>query len=192
MGQEVQCRMEFKGARHSGKALLETDEVVFRGDVRLKIPRSGITAVRAQDGHLEITFPEGTAVFELGQAAPKWADKILHPPTRVDKFGIKTGTTFATVGPIDPDFLLEIQQAGAVEAKDPDMVLLAAPDKRALAKLRAISHKTVWIVYPKGIQSITEGDVLAAGRAAGMVDIKVARFSDSHTALKFVPPRKKG
>jgi hypothetical protein len=54
-----------------------------------------------------------------------------------------------------------------------------------------LHNKTVWIIYPKGVQSITEIDVINAGRRAGMVDIKVVGFSKTHTALKFVPARKK-
>jgi len=46
----------------------------------------------------------------------------------------------------------------------------------------------LWIVYPKGPKDITENDVLAAGRKAGLKDVKVAGFSPTHTALKFVIP----
>ena len=47
----------------------------------------------------------------------------------------------------------------------------------------------LWIVYPKGKQDITELQVLDAGRAAGLVDVKVVSFSATHTALKFVARR---
>ena len=49
----------------------------------------------------------------------------------------------------------------------------------------------LWIVYPKGRKEITERQVLDAGRAAGLVDVKVVSFSASHTALKFVRPKAK-
>jgi hypothetical protein len=35
---------------------------------------------------------------------------------------------------------------------------------------------------------ITENDALAAGRKAGLKDVKVVGFSPTHTALKFVIP----
>jgi hypothetical protein len=44
------------------------------------------------------------------------------------------------------------------------------------------------VVYPKGRKDITENDVRQAGLRAGLVDVKVARFSETHTALKFVIP----
>lgn len=183
--------MQFNGRQHNGKALLETNELIFRGDLRLKIPFSGMNKVQADAEQLVISFADGTAIFELGKAAPKWAEKILHPPTRAQKFGIKSGAAFMTIGPVDPDFLQEIQASGAIAAEDADTVLFAAPDQASLSELPSLHNKTVWIIYPKGVQSITEIDVINAGRRAGMVDIKVVGFSKTHTALKFVPARKK-
>ena len=46
----------------------------------------------------------------------------------------------------------------------------------------------VWVVYPKSRHGFRETDVLAAGRAAGLKDVKTARFSATHSALKFVVP----
>mgnify|MGYP006170174075 CR=1 FL=1 len=36
--------------------------------------------------------------------------------------------------------------------------------------------------------SVVEADVMAAGKAAGLVDVKVVRFSATHTAEKLVIP----
>lgn len=43
-------------------------------------------------------------------------------------------------------------------------------------------------VRPKGTPAIADTDVIAAGRAAGLVDVKVVRFSATHTAEKLVIP----
>ena len=53
---------------------------------------------------------------------------------------------------------------------------------------------------PKGRDGVAEGAVFAAGRGAGLVDVKVAKWSDADTGMKFVipkeargkPPRAKG
>jgi hypothetical protein len=47
------------------------------------------------------------------------------------------------------------------------------------------------VIRPKGVTQITEADVLTAGKAAGLVDTKVARFSDTHTAEKLVIPKER-
>jgi hypothetical protein len=65
--------------------------------------------------------------------------------------------------------------------------------KKQLAQVTKIAQAmegpvALWIIYPKGQQHITEGDVLSAGRKVGLKDVKVVGFSSTHTALKFVIP----
>jgi hypothetical protein len=47
----------------------------------------------------------------------------------------------------------------------------------------------VWAIYPKGRRELSEDTVRAAGRRAGLVDVKVVRFSETLGALKLVIPR---
>ena len=79
MGNEAKCLVRFGKQQSEGKALLETSEILFRGDFRLKIPFSSIKSAKAVDGELSVQTPEGRAIFKLGDAAAKWCDKILHP-----------------------------------------------------------------------------------------------------------------
>jgi hypothetical protein len=44
------------------------------------------------------------------------------------------------------------------------------------------------VVAPRGSRDVREADVLAGGKSAGLVDVKVVRFSQTHTAHKFVIP----
>lgn len=46
----------------------------------------------------------------------------------------------------------------------------------------------VWVIHPRGDEPVNQTDVLAAGRAAGLLDVKVVRFSDNQTARRFVIP----
>ena len=46
----------------------------------------------------------------------------------------------------------------------------------------------LWVIRPKGRPEISERAVMAAGKAAGLVDVKVVGFSPTHTAEKFVIP----
>ena len=198
MGNELTCTARFGKQSSSGKALLETSELLFRGEFRLKIPFQTMKSVKAVDGHLVIDFPEGKASFELGQQAEKWAEKILYPKSRIEKLGVKAGARVTTIGEMDADFLRELKElAGVVTADkvaaDCDCVFFAADSQKGLAQIAkpAKSLKgamALWIVYPKGQKSIRETDVIAAGRKAGLKDVKVVGFSATHTALKFVIP----
>ncbi len=188
MGQERNCTVETGGKKHEGKALLETAEIIFRGDVRLKIPFKDMTRVEAREGKLHVDYGQQSAVFDIGEAAPKWASKILNPPSRLDKLGVKQGTRLRWIGPVDEDFKREIDQCGAkIVRTNPDLTFLRAESKAALEQVAALANGPLWVIYPKGVQIIRETDVISAGRSAGLTDNKVTSFSATHTGLKFVP-----
>jgi len=199
MGKELNCSVRFGKQQSEGKALLETSEILFRGEFRLKIPFSTIKSVKAVDGELRLQTPDGLAVFHLGAASEKWCDKILHPKSRIEKLGVKPGAKVALLGEFDAEFLREVGSLTKTVSKgkaasDSDWIFIAADSKPDLGWLSKISKSMqgaspLWIVYPKGQKHITENDVLAAGRKAGLKDVKVVGFSPTHhTALKFVIP----
>jgi hypothetical protein len=198
MGNELKCTVRFGKEQSEGKALLETSEVLFRGEFRLKIPFASIKSAKAVDGELHLQTANGLAVFEIGPAAEKWREKILHPKTRIEKIGLKAGAKVALIGNFDADFLSELKPLVATVTKDevaPDSetIFFTADSLKELSSVAKIAKSlkgatALWIVYPKGQKTITENDVIAAGRKAGLKDVKVVGFSPTHTALKFVLP----
>jgi hypothetical protein len=198
MGNEVMCRARFGKQNSEGKALLETSELIFRGDFRLKIPFAKMQSVKAVDGELKVQTADGLAVFELGDAAQKWCEKILHPKSRLEKLGIKPDAKIALLGSFDADFLREVGELTKNVTRDKtvssaDWIFFSADSQKELAGVTKLAKvmkgaTALWIVYPKGQKSITENDVLAAGRKAGLKDVKVVGFSATHTALKFIVP----
>jgi hypothetical protein len=198
MGNEMSCKVRLGKQESDGKALLETSEILFRGDFRLKIPFSTIKSAKAVDGELSLQTAEGLAVFHLGAAAEKWCEKILHPKSRIEKLGVKPAARVSLLGDFDAGFLTEIGKLTKSVSKskiaaDSECIFFSADSKEDLGALPKISKlmkgaAALWIVYPKGQKRITENDVLAAGRKTGLKDVKVVGFSPTHTALKFVVP----
>jgi hypothetical protein len=194
MGQELDCRMEYQGRTLAGKAYFEGDHILFRGGERLKIAIKDLQSVTAHAGILHLDFPGGPASLELGAAAEKWAYKILHPPSRADKLGIKPGLGVRVSGEFDREFHLELRDVQVVTGKAKvDLIFFAAPGREALAQIPKLAAGlkpagVLWVVYPKGVSLIREIEVIHAGRAAGLKDTKVASYSSTHTALRFVIP----
>ena len=196
MGAEIKCRARFGGKVSEGRALLETNEILFHGEFRLKILLPEIKKVRAVDGELRVNSRQGEAVFELGAAAEKWAEKILHPKSVMEKIGVREGSKAVVVDMTDQKFLKELK--GCAErtnkvVRGSETIFFGAESatdlKRVATLARALAPAgALWIVYPKGQPAIREVDVIDAGRKAGLKDVKVVGFSSTHTALKFVIP----
>jgi hypothetical protein len=199
MGLDTTCTATFKRQRSDGRALLETDHVLFRGDFRVKLPLSSITSIKAAGGTLTLGTADGPLALKLGPAAEKWAAKLSAPKSVVDKLGVKPGLRVAIVGITDDAFIEDVRRAGAIVTSRPgaaahDIIVFAVNTAKDLDRFVSLQRSlaadgALWSVRPKGRADISESLVMAAGKAAGLVDVKVARFSETHTAEKFVRPK---
>jgi hypothetical protein len=198
MGNELACTVVHEGKASSGRAFLETSELIFRGETRLKIAFASITSVNAQDGDLHVRTKEGLAVFQLGPQAEKWCHKIKNPKSVLEKLGVKAAQAVSVFGKMPAEFIESLAKQKCTVSKgkipkDAALIFLAATASKDLREVSTIRKSiqgatALWIVYPKGNKSITEADVRASGLKAGLVDVKVVSFSPTHTALKFVLP----
>lgn len=116
---------------------------------------------------------------------------------RIDKLGVKPGHSILLIHVTDALFLAELQERGArfTRSSAPDLIFCAIESRAALQKLPELARRmkrdgALWTIRPKGSPHVSEADVMNAGKAAGLVDVKVVRFSDTHTAEKFVVPKK--
>lgn len=217
MGQEAECVLHYNGSSANGKALLETDRLLFRGEMRLHIPFGEVTALEAADGRLRITTVSGTAIFELGGQAARWADRIRNPRTLMDKLGVKPGDRVVVLRINDPIFNAQLRArqpvlltpAGESESgtsasghsgsNSPspgnlDWIFLgveAPPELARLHDLRTLlaPKGAIWVISPKGKGALLKDtEIMAAAKQAGLVDTKVVAFSATHTGLKLVIP----
>ncbi len=143
MGQGATCKAEYGGKVSRGKALLESQELVFRGEFRLRIPFAQMKTVEARDGRLAVKFSEGTAVFELGPQAEKWAAKIKNPPSLLDKLGVKPGMCVAVLGVGDDGFPRQLRErlrkpVSRRLVKGLDIIFYGAMRRSELKKLREL------------------------------------------------------
>jgi hypothetical protein len=201
MGAEATCTVTFNSKASTAKARLETTVLQIRGgDLKLDVPFKAMKTVVARNGSLLIGYGSGVLTLALGAAAGKWADKILHPPSRLTKIGARPEWRAVVLGEVHDDFVQQLRDAVDTVAvgrmlKEVDAVFVGVSrpsDFKRLARVKALLKPAgaVWLIRRKGSASVTEGAVMSAGKAAGLVDVKVIAFSETHSALKFVIPVK--
>jgi hypothetical protein len=198
MGYEAACTIRFEGQTAEGTARLEHKDLVFRGPFRLAIPLAEISHATAEADTLSVRFGGRRVELDIGAAAAvRWVKRIINPPSRLDKLGIKPGMRVVFVNLRDDELRDEIERAGAKVltrgAAGSDVVFLGAKTTRDLERLGSVSSwlqpaGAVWVIRRKGDPTVSERASMAAGKQAGLVDVKVVSFSETHTAEKYVIP----
>jgi hypothetical protein len=131
------------------------------------------------------------------------ADPGRPPRTRLDKLGVKDGTRLVV---LDPDHLLDgdgdfdAELATRAVRRLPegpaDVVVWSLDEVADLARLPSLIDwifpaGALWAVWVRGRKALNGNHVREAALNAGLVDVKVARFSETRSALKLVVPRAK-
>jgi hypothetical protein len=201
MGTELAVEAKYRRKSDQVKLHLDGKTLTLRGELKLAIPLKEVRQAVAKDGQLTIMWNDETIVLSVGDQAARLADKILHPPSLLDKLGIKPKSVVSVMGLDDPSFIKELRQRtdsvseGSVKPKS-DVVIVRAARHSDLQRLKTLrrslqSNGAIWVLWKKGLKApkdVKESDVFAAGKAHGLVDVKVAAFSEELSALKFVIP----
>jgi hypothetical protein len=198
MGTVVQGTVTVGGQKVNCKADFASDHVTFSGGRRGEVPYAKVEVVGTARGVLRLRVDGAMMEFPLGDKVERVAAKVRKPPTLMDKLGVKPGLSVANAGVEAKDFAAELAKAApdahrGEPARPVDLLFLAVRGRDELGRIADAVRLVkpdggLWVVYPKGRRDIREADVLAAGRAAGLKDVKVARVNADLTALRFVRP----
>ena len=201
MGNEATCECEWNGSRHNVKALLESPDLILRGEIRRRLPFAELKQIRANGDRLSFLFQGESVALALGVTlAPKWARILTSPPPSLaKKLGISADTAVRMIGPPDdPALQAVLSAAKAVTDKNPDLILARISSHAELTRaLRTATPQVadrvpIWFIYPKGRgQSLTENEVRSTALATGIVDTKVCAVSPKLTGLRFIRRREK-
>jgi hypothetical protein len=195
MGREAVCTCDWAGTVAEVKALLETSELILRGDIRKRVPFIEIKDLEAQPDGLRFTVGDERVQLCLGSSvAEKWAATITGPPPSLSrKLGITNKTVVRTIGNTqDENLKSALQKAASISAKAPDLIVACVDTPESLqaafkeARKQLMKAVPIWMVYAKGPgHPLNESAIRSYLRTNGMMDTKVASVSSELTALRF-------
>ena len=199
MGAELITKAAINGKPMKAKVMLETSEIIIRGEERLKIPFKGMKFLAAKNGALSFSFGGKDISIEVGDKAGEWLEKIKNPKSVTEKLGVKPGLRVSIINVNDKGFLGEVRSKTSdvrvgTAMKDSDLIFYEANNPKETEKLSSLKkylrpNGGIWVVSLKGkAATIKDVEIMKIGKKCGLVDNKVVGFSETHTALKFVIP----
>ncbi len=194
MGLETVCRASLNGHVAEGRAHCGDGELDFQGEFRIRWAWKDLAQVEARAGVLRAVRGSDIAEFHLNDLAEKWAQAIRNPKSRLDKLGLKPSHRYRVEGEFDPAFAGELaDRAGEPAPNRLDAIFVrldsdADLDRLLAARGKIVSNGMIWAIWPKGRKAFREDDIRNFALAHGLVDVKVASFSNELSALKLVIP----
>lgn len=205
MGYETKCKARVTDASGTVReadctALIETDELIIRGEARVRVARTAIQRVAVRAGVLTITAPTATIALSLGSdAAARWKKKIEEPPKRlIDKLDVKADAKVWLFDVDDDTLIGELSERTSAitrgrAASNCDVVFVDVDSERELTRIERARDATtesgaVWVIHRKGPAGVKDTTIFGAAKSLGLVATKVARISDRDTAEKLVRP----
>lgn len=192
MGREAICTATWDGATAEVKALLESSEIILRGEIRARIARVGITGVEVRGNDLVVDVSGAALTMGLGSVeAAKWAAALLKaPPTLAEKLGLGGSKRAVVLGTVDDDALNAALDGATVAAStDADMVVAVVHTGADLASALDTARTAalpVWIVAGKGkFATVSDSDIRTLLRGNGFIDTKTSGVSDRWTATRY-------
>lgn len=195
MGREATTGCRIGSANGSVKALLESTELVLRGEpaLRRRWPVAALQAVQVQGEAL--VFQAGGEAVQLAlgaREAAAWARRIATPPpTLAAKLGVTAERPAFVCGRVDDDALAAaLHGATTADAAAAHWLVAVVRDAQDLAaaldRFAGMHAAHAWLVYPKG-RAADPGDaaIRSAWRAAGCMDSKTCAVSDTLTATRY-------
>jgi putative ribosome biogenesis GTPase RsgA len=205
MGYETKCRVRVDDRAGSVReahatVLLETDELIVRGEARVRVPRTSIERVTARAGVVTITSPTAVVSLSLDEkSAAAWRKRLEEPPKKlIDKLDVKPDMKVWLFRVSNDALCAQVAErthnvVRGTAASNCDVVFVGVDTSAQLDRidraLAAIGDRgAIWVVHPKGADGVADTVIFAKATALGLTYTKVARISDTLTAEKLVRP----
>lgn len=198
MGREALVPCRWNGRSAEVKALLESRELILRGELKGRFAIAEMTEIGVEGEELHFRVGGDSLALALGaDLATSWAKKLATPPpTLAQKLGIVGEARVLAIGEATEPTLLEaLADARTTDAKAAQLSLAIVATTAELQDALTIHESLpvgtpIWIVHGKGPRAaFGEAPVRQAMREAGYRDNKVSAVSETLSATRYARPK---
>ena len=192
MGLELETTCTLSGKTFRVKALLESTELILRGELKRKLPLTALTHIKASATQLSFKAQGETITLALpaGKAAT-WAKKITSPlPSLAKKLGLSAEALAFVIGKTD-DAELDAALKGNTTPTPQQAALFIAVTRdeaqlTAALKIYGKAQAPLWLINVKGPKSVLgENTIRATLRALGFMDTKTCAVSATLSGTRY-------
>lgn len=193
MGRETKAVAEWRGESGAVTVLLESREIILRGEVKAKMQRSDIADITVDGDWLHLLINGEPLALQMNAGeAKKWATVLRRPaPSLASKLGISSDALAYLLGSTDDRELSEAIAGMTIENLADSSMIIAILNSESdlqnasqLAKINPLLP--IWCVYPKGTRGSINGQMVRDHfRSIGYVDTKITAVSETLTATRY-------
>lgn len=193
MGREKICDGSLGNDRGEVRAMLESNEIILRGDITAKLPLQTLRSMRAHVDKFEALTDRGKLSLALGATeAAAWLTRIHNPRSLIQKLGIKQHTPVHVIDE-HPEFRGVISDSGAklVALQWATIVFVVIETEAQLSALCRLVHtlpgaSQLWVLRRKGKQvTVKESVIMAALKEQGLAPSKTTAWSSDYAADRY-------
>jgi hypothetical protein len=193
MGRETVAIARWRGEVEEVKALLESQEIILRGAIKARLPRSGISMIAVEGDDLNLRSDGEPLVLELGaKEAAKWRDVLgKPPPSLASKLGVGPDSLAFVIGQTnDAELMGALIEAVCFSPSEASVLLAIIKSEADLTSALSVATEQpkllIWCIYKKG-KGVHVGDtaVRAFMRDRGYIDNKSCAVSAQLTATRY-------
>jgi hypothetical protein len=193
MGREAEAHGRWAGQEGWTKAILESAEIILRGDIQARLPRAGLSDWRV-DGDTLLVRSAGD-LLELGLGADeagRWVAALDKPlPTLAQKLGVSaTCQAYLTGCPKIAELNAALLGGATADLEKAGVIIAVLQNElgveRALTLGRARPDLAIWCIHGKGKSAaVTDAGLRSIMRGAGYMDVKTSAVSADWTGTRY-------
>ncbi len=194
MGLEIRTNAILGKKKFQGQLHLDSKTLSFRGpDLKWEQQLCGQFTVFERAGVLHFQSGREKIAFEVGKTTNTWVEKILNPPDRLKKLGIKPNTSVWLSTGFDKRFRDELKAIGVKVIRKIEKCHVAfwnVASREQLVDFQELVEDlpvgiNIWVVWPKGSDAIRQRDVMETTKAHGFGPSKTASFDATHSSMRY-------